>query len=299
VVATDLNPPMLQRAAAVGTARPVHWLPADATRLPFDDARFDVVVCQFGVMFFPDKVRAFAEARRVLRRGGTLLFNVWDRIEDNEFADVVTQALATRYPADPPRFMARTPHGHGDPAALRADLAAAGFAAPRIETLAARSRAPSAREAAIAYCQGTPLRTEIEARDPTGLAAATETCVAALVARFATARWTGATRRWCSRRGLRAPPARPNVAVMAMCRHVTCQKLQLDAHPGCRNAGTLRALSCRNEPPKPFLAVSAAPTSRPTRRWSSRSRGASVRACRPTSASTNWSRPGCWACTRR
>jgi ubiquinone/menaquinone biosynthesis C-methylase UbiE len=184
LIATDLNPPMLQRAEAVGTVRPVAWQAADATRLPFADHGVDVVVCQFGVMFFPDKVQAFAEARRVLRPGGTLLFNVWDRIEDNEFADVVTQALATRYPADPPRFMARTPHGHGDPTALRADLAAAGFAAPRIETLAARSRAPSAREAAIAYCQGTPLRTEIEARDPTGLAAATETCVAALVARF-------------------------------------------------------------------------------------------------------------------
>jgi len=184
IVATDLSQPMLDHAAAVGTARPVEWRQADAMALPFADEAFDAVVCQFGVMFFPDKAAAFAEARRVLRPGGTLLFNVWDRIEDNEFADVVTQALATRYPADPPRFMARTPHGHGDPAALRADLAAAGFAAPRIETLAARSRAPSAREAAIAYCQGTPLRTEIEARDPTGLAAATETCVAALVARF-------------------------------------------------------------------------------------------------------------------
>jgi len=106
IVATDLNQPMLDRAAATGTARPVTWQLADAARLPFDDASFDVVVCQFGAMFFPDKPRAFAEARRVLRRGGVLLFNVWDRVEENEFADTVTAALAGLFPSDPPRFMA-------------------------------------------------------------------------------------------------------------------------------------------------------------------------------------------------
>ena len=83
-------------------------------QLPFASAAFDLVVCQFGVMFFPDKAAAFAEARRVLRPGGALLFNVWDRIEANEFADVVTAALAALYPGDPPRFMARTPHGYFD-----------------------------------------------------------------------------------------------------------------------------------------------------------------------------------------
>src|SRR5260221_2862751 len=105
LVATDLNQPMLDRAAAIGTARPVQWEQADATRLPFDDASFDVVACQFGVMFFPDKARAFSEARRVLRRGGVLLFNFWDRIEENEFAHIVTTTLADIFSADPPRFM--------------------------------------------------------------------------------------------------------------------------------------------------------------------------------------------------
>ena len=114
LVATDLNQPMLDHAAAIGTARSVAWQKADAMQLPFDDASFDVVACQFGAMFFPDKARAFAEARRVLRPGGTLVFNVWDRIEENEFADVVTGALALVFPADPPRFMARTPHGYSD-----------------------------------------------------------------------------------------------------------------------------------------------------------------------------------------
>jgi ubiquinone/menaquinone biosynthesis C-methylase UbiE len=185
LVATDLNPPMLARAAAIGTARPVQWLPADAQQLPFDAAAFDVVVCQFGVMFFPDRAGAYAQVRRVLRGGGSFLFNVWDRIEHNEFADVVTDALAALYPADPPRFMARTPHGHFDLAEISADLARAGFAAaPQIETVTARSRAPSALAAAMAYCQGTPLRSEIAARTGPGLAEATATCAAALAQRF-------------------------------------------------------------------------------------------------------------------
>ena len=185
LIATDLNPPMLDRAAAVGTARPVTWQQADAMRLPFDDASFDVVVCQFGVMFFPDKALAFAEARRVLRRGGTFVFNVWDRIHENELADTVTTALAGLFPADPPMFMARTPHGYFDHGTIARDLASAGFnASPRFETLAARSRAASAHVAATAYCEGTPLRSEIAARAGASLAEATAACSAAIAARF-------------------------------------------------------------------------------------------------------------------
>ena len=156
-------------------------------KLPFDDAGFDVVACQFGAMFFPDKAHAFAEARRVLRPGGSLVFNVWDRIEENEFADAVTDALAQLFPADPPRFMARTPHGYSDLQAIAKDLADGGFdAVPRIETVAARSRAASAYDAAFAYCQGTPLRTEIEARHGATLAEATAACEAAIARRFGT-----------------------------------------------------------------------------------------------------------------
>jgi len=188
LVATDLNQPMLDRAATVGTQRPVTWQQADAMKLPFGDASFDVVVCQFGVMFFPEKAHAFAEARRVLRRGGALVFNVWDRIEHNEFADVVTTALAGLFPSDPPRFLARTPHGYHDRDAIARDLATVGFvAAPRIDTVAAHSRAATAREPAFAYCQGTPLRNEIEARSggsQARLAEATAVCAAAIAARF-------------------------------------------------------------------------------------------------------------------
>ncbi|MFL9921200.1 class I SAM-dependent methyltransferase [Paraburkholderia fungorum] len=185
LVATDLNQPMLDRAVAIGTPRPVKWQQADATRLPFDDASFDIVVCQFGVMFFPDKALAFCEARRVLRRGGVLLFNVWDRIEENEFADTVTAALAALFPTDPPLFMVRTPHGYFDPRVISRDLADAGFnTAPRFETIAARSRAASARVPAVAYCQGTPLRNEIEARSGANVDDATSASATAIAERF-------------------------------------------------------------------------------------------------------------------
>ena len=176
---------MLERARQVGSVRPVEWRTADAQQLPFDDASFDAVVCQFGVMFFPDKAKAFAEARRVLRPGGLFLFNAWDRIEENEFADVVTQALATVFPTDPPRFMARTPHGYHETSAIVRDLANGGFAAvPKISTVARRSRAPSPRHPAIAYCQGTPLRNEIESRDATRLGEATDIAAEAVARRF-------------------------------------------------------------------------------------------------------------------
>lgn len=185
IVATDLNQAMLDEAAARGTAHLVRWQQANAMDLPFRDGEFDAVVCQFGAMFFPDKPRAFAEARRVLAPGGVFVFSVWDRIEDNEFADVVTAALEPMFPTDPPRFLARTPHGYFDHSAIERDLAAGGFAgAPHIVTVAARSRAESARVPAIAYCHGTPLRSEIEARGASRLDEATEVATAALAAKF-------------------------------------------------------------------------------------------------------------------
>lgn len=135
-------------------------------------------------MFFPDKHRAFAEACRVLKPGGRFLFNVWDRIEENEFADVVVRAVATLFPQDPPMFLARTPHGHHDATALEEQLQTAGFGATRVETLTRESRSPSARSVAVGYCQGTPMRSEIEAHGAEALAAATQVAAAAIAARY-------------------------------------------------------------------------------------------------------------------
>ena len=180
-VVTDLNQPMLDYAATRQEQDDrLTWRQADAQALPFEDAAFDLVCCQFGVMFFPDRPSAYREARRVLKPGGTFLFNVWDRIEENVFADDVTNALAEFFPEDPPRFMARTPHGYHDTALIRSDLAKAGFSDVTIETKAAESRAPSPRQVAVAYCQGTPLRNEIESRGADKLEAATEHAASAI-----------------------------------------------------------------------------------------------------------------------
>ena len=185
IIATDLNQPMLDHAADLGTARPVEWRQADSMDLPFPDASFDVVACQFGVMFFPDKPRAFAESRRVLRPGGAFIFNVWDRIDQNEFADAVTLALQGPFSTDPPRFLSRVPHGYHDASTIGRDLDGAGFTrAPEFITLPARSRADTPHIPAIAYCQGTPLRNEIVARAPSGLAEATAIATAAIARRF-------------------------------------------------------------------------------------------------------------------
>ncbi len=185
ITVTDLNQPMVDHAAAIGTSRPVTWQQADVMAMPFPDASFDVVVCQFGVMFFPDRVAAYQEVRRVLRPGGTFLFNTWDRIEANEFAHAANQALAAMFPDDPPDFMARVPHGYFDAGHIRADLAAAGFdASTPIHALETRSRAATCDIPAVGLCQGTPLRTAIEARDPARLTEATEVAAAAIRERF-------------------------------------------------------------------------------------------------------------------
>ncbi len=185
IVATDLNQAMIDRATAVGTSRPVEWRQADAMQLPFPDESFDVVVCQFGAMFFPDKPKAFSEAKRVLRPGGTFIFNVWDTIDQNEFAEAVTFALQQMFPDDPPRFMVRTPHGYSDTEVIAQHLAEGGFARqPSVTTLEARSRAASAGIPAIAYCQGTLLRGEIEARIASKLIDATNAAQSEIAKRF-------------------------------------------------------------------------------------------------------------------
>ena len=194
IVATDLNQPMLDHASARLASDRLTWRQADAQALPFADGMFDLVVCQFGAMFFPDKPRAFAEAARVLKPGGRYLLSVWDRIEENEFADVVVSAVAALYPDDPPMFLARTPHGHHDAAALEVLLRAAGFGTTSVESLTLESTAPDALSVAIGYCQGTPMRGEIEAHGAEALAAATRVAAEAIAARYGSGPVTGRIR---------------------------------------------------------------------------------------------------------
>lgn len=185
IVATDLNQPMLDRAVSQQPRGDhVLWQQADAQSLPFEDQSSDAVVCQFGAMFFPDRRLAYSEAHRVLRPGGHFVFNVWDKISENDFADVVTNTLAERFPGNPPQFLARTPHGYHDPQTIFADVEAAGFTDISIDTVSEKSRADTPLESVIGYCQGTPLRSEIEERDPSGLTEATNLAAAAIQKRF-------------------------------------------------------------------------------------------------------------------
>jgi len=187
IVATDLNQTMLDYGASVRADGNVDWRQADALALPFEDGSVDAVVCQFSVMFFPDRAKAYSEALRVLKPGGRFLFNVWDHIRENEFADVVTESLASVFPDDPPRFLARTPHGYWDVDVITSDLKMGGFTlTPDVETMDARSKASDPSIPAIAYCQGTPLRNEIEARDASLLTHATDVATAAVSERFGT-----------------------------------------------------------------------------------------------------------------
>jgi len=169
VVATDLNEAMVEYARH--QVPQATWRQADALHLPFDDREFDAVACQFGVMFFPDKPAGFAEAARVLRPDGTLFVNVWSTAEFHDFAAALGAGIERAFPDDPPTFIVAVPHGYADLDAIAADVAAGGLTCRSVETVTLPGRAASAADVAAGFCQGTPLRAEIEARGD--LAAAT------------------------------------------------------------------------------------------------------------------------------
>jgi ubiquinone/menaquinone biosynthesis C-methylase UbiE len=180
IVATDLNEPMLEQAAQRVTSPNVSVRQADALALPFEDGSFDLVACQFGAMFFPDKVKGHAEVQRVLRDGGTYLLLIWNSIEHNLATRVAGRAVADLFPENAAAFYERIPFRYSDTAEIDRDLRAAGFADVAIDTVELRSRAESAGDAAIALTQGTPMRSDIEKAGADALAAATDAAEAAL-----------------------------------------------------------------------------------------------------------------------
>jgi ubiquinone/menaquinone biosynthesis C-methylase UbiE len=184
ITATDLNPPMLAEAAArLGDPR-VTWREADAQALPFPDASFEAVVCQFGVMFFPDKAAGYAEARRVLRPGGRFVISVWSDIAANDFTHAVMQVLLETYPDDPPMFLARIVTGYHDETEIGTALVAAGFSEVSFETVTLATPAASAADVAFGITHGTPLRAELEARGAGQLEAVRAAVARQVAARF-------------------------------------------------------------------------------------------------------------------
>jgi ubiquinone/menaquinone biosynthesis C-methylase UbiE len=162
IVATDLNPAMLDVASQRVAPGKVTFQPADAQALPFEDSSFDLVVCQFGMMFFPDKIKGGSEARRVLREGGRFLAIIWDNLDRNPVSHAISEVLEEEFPEDPPRFLERMPFGYADLERIEGDFHSAGFDHVEIEAVELSSRV-SANDAAMGMCQGSPLRSELEA----------------------------------------------------------------------------------------------------------------------------------------
>ena len=184
IIATDLNEPMFQHAAAkFAQGEAVEWQQADACSLPFGDGIFDAVVCQFGIMFVPDKELAAREARRVLKPGGVFLFNVWDAIEHNELCRIAHETIAGYFDKDPPNFY-QVPFGYHDHGEIRRVLAEAGFRDVQIDVVAKVSGASRAEETAIGLVQGNPVSIAIAERDPALLPVITNAIAAALKSRF-------------------------------------------------------------------------------------------------------------------
>ena len=156
LVATDLSKAMLDYARYKLESSAIEWRHADAAALPFGDAAFAAVVCAFGVMFVPDKVLAFREAKRVLREGGTFAFNVWDSVQDNPHAAASTVVMTSLFPGDPEMDFAKLPYGFNDQPTLRRLLSSAGFGEIRIEKVKIEVRSPTAHTFATGIIKGSP-----------------------------------------------------------------------------------------------------------------------------------------------
>lgn len=178
IIATDLNPAVVEFAAQQFQSDEVSFQAADAQQLPFDGESFDLVLCLFGVMFFPDKVEANAEAHRVLRRGGRYILVTFNRLDLNPVPEAAGKAVATLFPEDP-RYMERGPFSYTDAAVVEEDLRSAGFENIELETVELSSLV-SAHDAARGIVLGSPFRAEIERLDPSALERATDAVEQAL-----------------------------------------------------------------------------------------------------------------------
>jgi ubiquinone/menaquinone biosynthesis C-methylase UbiE len=163
LVATDLNQGMLDIAQRRVPDPRVSWKVADGAALPFEDRSFDLVVCQFGVMFFPDKLAGIREARRVLRESGRYVFNVWDAFEANPFGRIAHQTIASFFPSEPPRFY-QTPFGFSDESTIRSTLRDAGFRSTAIEWVSKNTVSANAHDFAVGLVRGNPVIQMIEER---------------------------------------------------------------------------------------------------------------------------------------
>lgn len=164
ITATDLNEAMMNYARQKFDAdENIEWRQADATELPFADRSVDAVVCQFGLMFVPDKATAASEVFRVLKPGGEFLFSVWDAIEKNDLCHAAHTTVAKYFERDPPDFY-QVPFSFYEPEAIRSLLSFAGFANIKIAPLAFPCAAQSAAEVTKGLVHGNPIITALRER---------------------------------------------------------------------------------------------------------------------------------------
>ncbi|MCX5520013.1 methyltransferase domain-containing protein [Kaistia defluvii] len=164
ITITDLNAPMLERAQTkFQPGEQVEFQTADAMVLPFRDNSFDVVACQFGMMFFPDKDRCNREVFRVLAPGGSYLFNTWGSHADNPYGRIAHETIASFFPDDPPQFY-KVPFSCADAEPIRASLAAAGFTDIETDFIRRQAVIPDAHAFARGLVFGNPTIAEIRAR---------------------------------------------------------------------------------------------------------------------------------------
>lgn len=164
LTATDLNPPMLEVAREkFRPGEQVEFQPADAMSLPFADSRFDAVVCQFGVMFYPDKDKSYREVHRVLVSGGHYLFSVWDSHRYNSFGRIAQEVAERFFPTDPPQFY-RVPMSCHQIDPIKESLITAGFTEINVAVVPLEKEIPNAAVFARAMVFGNPLADQVRAR---------------------------------------------------------------------------------------------------------------------------------------
>jgi ubiquinone/menaquinone biosynthesis C-methylase UbiE len=164
LTATDLNPDMIEVAKKIVNDDRIKWMPADAMQLPFADNSFDLVVMQFGIMFFPDKLKGLSEAYRVLRPGGSIIFNTWDKVENNDAIHEGRQVIESYFGDNPPVFY-NVPFSMFDDRELTSHTRRAGFKNITTTLVKKEGVSPSAADLAKGMVEGNPVFLAICERD--------------------------------------------------------------------------------------------------------------------------------------
>lgn len=164
IIATDLNPGMISVAKTISSTEKIQWQTMDAQEIQFDDNSFDVVICQFGFMFFPDKQKAAAEGYRVLKPGGKFIFSTWDKIETQHITVIANDIIKSFFPSDPPMFF-NVPFSMSDPSVIESLMKNTGFRDVSVDNPRLEGQSSSADDAAKGFTIGNPMYLAICERD--------------------------------------------------------------------------------------------------------------------------------------